>query len=644
MTRVVVVSIDQTAQVSPTPTTATDRAPGDASEAAARRRHRGLIALAAVLVGALQFALIDRGGFWLDDFVNFADARRLGLSVALLVEPVYQHFAPGHRVLDWLVAVPFNESHAVAVLILALFLSGAVVTFTLLADECFGRRDIHVLLAAAAGSSWTLTDTSGWFAAAAHALPSICFTQLALLFYVRWYRRRRHRDYALAVVTFVVALMFWELSLLFLLEAGLLAALVLGPHDTPGAVARSLLRAVPGLICFAVIALAYLGYVSSQPWHQPFEAPTGAQLVSFTRIFVLRGLLPPLVGTGTPFGPMTSFEQSMQILAGVLVVAGVVIAVLSRRAIVRAFVFLVATFAVLWFAVAGYRLYSGGVWVGATPRLIAPMPFLFWFSVAMALQPAAGRALAPLPRWQPHSWPRTRWVSLAVALAVLAVSIPYVLNLKHTDDVRSFGRLEGVAGLAMAHEIALGVDAASAHGMLDSFVESPIPEPVAFPGRWDDTLWRMGPYFNRGIHAVGEGSVLLRIEPTGAVRENTFQPAQLASGSAPVACPTNAPCTATLVAAHPLPPQPAYVRVTLTTSGPTRLRLDSVPEAQPQDAVEHRRYYDDTTRHIVLAAGRHTLVLALWSSGVTSARVTATGSPVELRAELGVLAPGGTLS
>jgi hypothetical protein len=609
-------------------------------------RHRSLIALAAILVGALQFVLIDRGGFWLDDFVNFADARRLGLSGALLVEPVYQHFAPGHRILDWLVAVPFGESHTVAVLILVLFLSGAVVAFTLLSDECFGRRDTHVLMAAAAGSSWTLTDTGGWFAAAAHALPSIFFTQVALLFYVRWYRGRRGTYYVLALVTFVVALMFWELSLLFVVEAALLVALLLERHDTPSAVARSLLRALPGLICFVAVGLAYLIYVSSQLWHQPFEAPTGAQLVSFTRIFVLRGLLPPLVGTGTPFGPLTPFEQSMQILAGGLALAGVVMAVLTRRATVRAGVFLATTFMVLWYAVAGYRLHSGGVWVGETPRLIAPMPFLFWFAVAFALQPAAGRALPLLPRMRLRLplQPETRWAPLAAALVVLALSVPYVLNLKHTDDVRSFSRQEGVAGLATAEEIARGVRAAREHGMLNSFVESPIPEQVAFPGRWDDTLWRMGPYFDRGIHAVGEGKVLLRIEPTGVVRENMFLPAPLASGSAPVVCRTHAPCTATLVARRPLSAEPAYVRVTLTTSGPTRIRLSSVPDAQPEDAVEHRHYYDDTTRHLLLPAGRRTLVLALWATGVTSASVTASGSPVNLRVELGVLVPGAPLT
>jgi hypothetical protein len=605
-------------------------------------RHRGLIACAAVAVGALQFALIDRGGFWLDDFINLAEARRLGLSGSLLVEPVFQHFAPGHRLLDWLVAVPFDESYTAAALILALFIGAAVVAFALLLDECFGRRDAHVALAAAAGASWTITDTSGWFAAAAHSLPSIFLTQLALLFYVRWYRTRGRLQYALALSTFVLALMFWELSLLFVIEAALLVALLLGRHDTPMAVVRSLLRALPGFACFAAVCLAYVLYVSAQPWHQSIEIPTGAELQAYSRIFVLRGLLPPLVGTGTAFGPMSSFEHAMQLLAGALVLAGVLAAILTRRAIVRACVFFATTALVVWFAVAAYRLNSGGVWVGETPRLIAPLPFLFWFAVGFALQPAAGRAVLHVPRLGLPL--RPRWASIAVPLVALALATAYVLNLKHTDDVRSFGRLEGDAGTAKAEMIARGVHAAHVRGMLSSFVESPVPEPVAFPGRWDDTLWRMGAYFDRGIHAVGRGLLLLTIDPDGVVRENSFAPAPLALGRLPVSCRASTSCTATLLAKRPLPSVPAYVRVTLTSSGPTRLRLDSVPRAAAQDVVEHRRYYDDTTRHLVLPAGRRTLVLALWATGVRSASVTASGSPVTLQAELGVLVPGLPLS
>lgn len=588
------------------------------------------IAAAAFAVGVLQFALTDRGGFWLDDFVNLAEARRLGLSFSLLIEPVYQHFAPGHRVLDWLVAVPFDRSYTAAVVIMALCIAGAVVACTLLLDECFGRRKIHLAFACAAGASWTMTDTSSWFAAAAHSLPSVLLTQVALLFFVRWLRTRRKAMYALALVTFLASLMFWELSLLFVLEAALLC-LVLDDQLSVRDRMLRLLRALPGLTPFVLASLAYVIYVYEQPWHQPLTVPSGASLSHFTWIFILRGWLLPLVGTGPPAGPLDTFEFGTQLLAVAGVLAALAVAILTRRAVLRAALFLVSTFLVVWFAVAFYRLYGATVYVGSTGRLITPVPYLFWFAAALALRPAAGstvRKRLVIRRWRVPRVPALAVVPLGAALIAL-----YVLNLKHTDDVLWYGRLEGDAGSATAARIASGVGEARLLDILDDFVEGPVPSPVAFPGRWDDTLWRMGPYFDSGIRAIGAGTPLLTIDGSGTVREAKFEPV---SGVGAVACQVQRACT---VALHPRhsPQELTFVRVALDAAGSTRLRLASIPGPMPSDPVMHRPYFDDTTRHLVVGRGRHTFVLALWASGVRSAAVTATGAPVSLSAQVGVL-------
>ena len=133
-------------------------------------------------------------------------------------------------------------------------------------------------------------------------------------------------------------------------------------------------------------------------------------------------------------------------------------------------------------------------------------------------------------------------------------------NLKHTDDVRWFGRLEGDAGSSKAAMIARGVRVARARGLLHSFVEGPIPEPVAFPGRWDDTLFRMGPYFDRGIRAVGEGPLLLVVEPSGAIRETSFA-AQPTSGGGGASCAGTRSCRATV---HAISAPPASMRFSIS--------------------------------------------------------------------------------
>jgi hypothetical protein len=601
-----------------------------------RALQLALTGLTAAAVAAFQFVLIDRGGFWSDDFVNLAEARRLGLSPALMTEPVYQHFAPGHRVLDWLVAVPFGESYTAAVLILAAFVFGAVFMFVWLLDECFGRRRIHIVLAAAAGASWILTDTGGWFAAAAHSLPSIFFSLFSLYFYVLWYRRRKLRHYLVALVMFAVDLMFWELSLLVLGEALLLTVLVLAPRR-PRAMAAELVKLLPWLVPFVALALGYVIYVNAQPWHQPFDSPTAAELRDFTRIFLLRGWLLPLGGTGTGFVPLTGFQRAMEALAAGAVVGCFALALARRRAVVRGLAWMGLTFFAVWFATAFYRLHSATPWVGDTGRLITPLPFLFWTGVAIMLEPARGPLIGALPRLRTALPAPLRRFGPIAAIVLLSA---YAANLVATNNELSFARDAGLAGTERSDRIAAGVRAAQRLGWLSHFVEGPVPDLVAFPGRWDDTLWRMGALWSDGIHAVGSGRPLLTIDGIGAVRDAVFVPAQLMPGQADRTCATSS-CTIRLAARHPLSSSAyAYVRVTITTRGPTRLVLHSAPAPAPQDPVEYRRGFDDTTRHLLLSKNSYTLVLPLWAMGVRSATVNAIGSPSTLQAQLGVIQMG----
>jgi hypothetical protein len=628
-----------------------ETSPAVAPPATGGTLHVVVTCVSALAVAAWQFTLIDRGGFWMDDFVNLAAARKWGLSPTLMVMPVFQHFAPGHRVLDWLVAVPFHESYTAAVLIMVIFIAGAVIVTTLLLDECFGRRWVHILLAVAAGSSWTLTDTGGWWAAGAHSLPSIFWTQLALLFYVRWHRRRVAPDYYLALLWFAISLMFWELSLLFILEAGLLVMLLLGRHDRPRAAIESLIGAIPRLAPFIALGLAYVIYVSAQPWHQPFQAPPLAELRDYTKVFVLRGWIPPLIGTGTGFGPLTGFQRITQELAVALLAVGFVVAIVTRRAVIRALIWIAATLFTVWFAVAFYRLAAANVWVGDTGRLITPLPFLFWIGVAFALQPAEGPPL--IPRGRPSiRLPRVRPHPAIVGAGLAAAIVLYALNLRHSDDVNPYNRNVGVVASARAQTIAAGVRVAQSRGLLSDFVESPIPGLVSFPGRWDDTMWRMAAYWNSHIDAIGSGTPLLTVDGNGVVRQNTFSAAPLASGSSPISCQATAQCSLRLIPRRPLGNVPAFVRIWITVSGPTRLHLTSDPRQGPQnpvnsaplDPVDHLPVYDDTTRHLLLARGSHALVLALWATDVSAASITAIGSPTRIRAQLGVLVQGAPLA
>src|SRR4051812_33265494 len=65
----------------------------------ASRRYDAALAALVAATTLVHWLLIRQGGFFLDDFRNLADARRLGLTPKLLGEPLFEHFAPGHRLL-----------------------------------------------------------------------------------------------------------------------------------------------------------------------------------------------------------------------------------------------------------------------------------------------------------------------------------------------------------------------------------------------------------------------------------------------------------------------------------------------------------------------------------------------------------------
>src|SRR4051794_18549542 len=103
-------------------------------------RHYAKLRGATIAVAAtVQWLLVRQGGFFLDDFRNLADARRLGLSVTLLKEPLFEHFAPGHRLMDWLAVEPLARSFGAATAVEALLGALSMLAFSEICRELWGK-------------------------------------------------------------------------------------------------------------------------------------------------------------------------------------------------------------------------------------------------------------------------------------------------------------------------------------------------------------------------------------------------------------------------------------------------------------------------------------------------------------------------
>ncbi len=151
-----------------------------------------------------------------DDVRNLAEARQRGLTWGFLTAPIGEHFTPGHRLLDWIVAVPLGLHWAAAVTLMLVF-SGVMLAYlagalTLLFGP--GRRNaIPVLLA---GTAWPLMGAAQWFAGGALAIPVSAAIAGAIYHHLRWRSRGAGRDRAASAAWTIVGLLFSQQAILIL--------------------------------------------------------------------------------------------------------------------------------------------------------------------------------------------------------------------------------------------------------------------------------------------------------------------------------------------------------------------------------------------------------------------------------------------
>jgi hypothetical protein len=215
--------------------------------------------LTTVACGAALWAFAMQEYFYADDWQSFALVHERGLSWSLLREGYFGTFAPGHRLLDWIVAGLGDASFGAALGVLLAFYVGSVVVFAALAQALVADRRwalVATLLFAAAVPN---IRTFQWFASGGHVVPSIFFTLVALWAGVRWFAGHRLRWAAVAGLAEAAALCFYSKPLLTLAYLPALRVLVLLPRGQGlrGAL-RVLLSDWPLWLAIGAPAAAYL--------------------------------------------------------------------------------------------------------------------------------------------------------------------------------------------------------------------------------------------------------------------------------------------------------------------------------------------------------------------------------------------------
>jgi hypothetical protein len=284
---------------------------------------RTLPVLIGLVSGAVQFAYLVQGGFFLDDFANIA-RNRSPLSLHLLIAPIGKnHFQPATQFMVWMAAGPFHTNYPATVLFLSVLTAFGSYWMIRLLDLSFGPRTMHLVIGFLFGTSWVLLNASQWFAASA-STASVVFAVGALFSFSLWMTKDRFRYYLGALLCATAAVLFWELALAIPALLALMWLCFLGGY-------QSTRRIVLGLLPFAAISLVYLAYVESQPWHTSLSIPTLLNWIELLKVMVGYGLLPTVIGTGLTGGALSVWGWvSILVVAIGFVVAGVWLATRGR--------------------------------------------------------------------------------------------------------------------------------------------------------------------------------------------------------------------------------------------------------------------------------------------------------------------------
>jgi hypothetical protein len=321
---------------------------------------RGAALAAAVALPVLSLAVLNSAsGFVWDDLKNLRQAQLSSLSVSYLMEPTSGHFAPGHRLGDWVQQRAFGFSFPAAQAQLLAGFALCLVLFHRILAELFGSRPGTYLLTLAFGFSMVHVGVTQWWASGLDRVPATLLSLLAVWAYLRWYRSRAWPWLALSLAGVGLGLLFYIKPIFVPVYLVLITVLLVDPERP---LRQSVAEAVKDWWVWALYAAVagVLGwvYVSHYPSHLQVDGGPAVALryagILWSRVFV-----PNLLGVYVPRGaPVPPALAAAAVAAHVLLVAVVAFTILRWRGAWRAWAFFAAGFLVNTLVVGFTRVFS----------------------------------------------------------------------------------------------------------------------------------------------------------------------------------------------------------------------------------------------------------------------------------------------
>jgi hypothetical protein len=394
----------------------------------------GLAASALIAAQAAWWAaLVLPGHFQRDDYFYIGRAGDAGLW-DWLGRIYWEHFAPGHRLVFWLLPDSSGTSWVVLQLaVLSAFAAGLVFFYRTL-ELLYGRSWWLLVPLAVAGFAWQFSLGFTWPSAGLQVIPEFTFGTLCMYAFLRHLYGGHWGWLALSGLAFTAGLAFYIRVLLVPVLLVIIRYLFLEPSLRPRLVARTLWAERAAWLVFVFPAVVYLSYF----WRRhAFESPppgSAGAVFEYLRNAWVRNVAPGFLGVR--FGSTVTSEAGRTIVG----IAGQILVVLvlwlsfarKRAAALRAWTYVaVAVGATLWLTARGKVGVVGPV-AGYDPRYVANLCWQVPLGVVFALHPR--RVLELGARWPPPDTERDRRALIRPALVAsgVCVAIGFALASGHS--------------------------------------------------------------------------------------------------------------------------------------------------------------------------------------------------------------------
>jgi hypothetical protein len=356
----------------------------------------------AVLSGAVLYALIGRGGWYVDDFLNFGLAQQAPLSRHYVLLPVFGHPQPAVRLANWLLYRIAPMNYHLAALLVCLGIATAVWMVYRILRLAFRPSPWHLLITAVAGFTGLWVPVAAWWAGGSEisgcVLANVLMTHAVLCCYLS--QRRRWLWAVLAACWLLAGLGFYERALIGGVFAAWFVLAVASRSARPAELLRVLRRVWPAYLTLLIATLGYIDFYLTHTLVRRQPGYTRTEVLHFFWVSWSHSLIPALFGgtlrTGRNIAESYALPPLWWLIVcqlGWLALVGWGIRRTGLRAVLAWLIFIVL-FLPAQYAIATARLHVHGPGIGGEFRYLADLFPLLVLTVGLTVLRPGARLLA----------------------------------------------------------------------------------------------------------------------------------------------------------------------------------------------------------------------------------------------------------